>query len=401
MILVSKESCTGCAACYSACPFGAISMKADEEGFLHPLIDNQKCTNCGKCARSCPIINRFGKNSDNPDSGVLAFAAKSSDDSIRKASSSGGLFTEIAKSVLAHGGIVFGCTIEDGTLKAIHSFAETIEALGPLRRSKYVQSDIRDSFRNCRKFLDDGKCVLFVGTPCQIAGLYSYLGNRPDNLLTVDLFCHGVPSPSVFEKFKEELEKRGNSRLTSIAFRVKVSGEKWPVMEYGFEDPAKNCRENNYTTSFYKAFINDLCLRPCCHGCQFNGGRSGADMTIADFRGLEWERPDLCDETGVSALLVRSEKGKDVIRALTSIERHPVGYEQISANSRSYHNTARKVPKGRTWFMGHFRKMELSQCVALAISGGAWYRRLACGFSRELGKVSNKVRQIIRSFKIA
>lgn len=376
-------------------------MASDDDGFLYPLIDRQKCTNCGKCARSCPIINHFGKSAGDPDVGALAFAAKSSDDSVRKVSSSGGLFTEIAESVLSHGGIVFGCKIEEGTLKAIHSFVETIEALGPLRRSKYVQSDIRDSFRNCRKFLDDAKCVLFVGTPCQIAGLYSYLGNRPDNLITVDLFCHGVPSPSVFEKFKEELEKRANSRLTSIAFRVKVSGEKWPVMEYGFDDSTRNFRENNYATSFYKAFINDLCLRPCCHRCQFNGGRSGADITIADFRGLEWERPDLCDETGVSALLVRSEKGKDVIRALTSIDRHPVRYEQISANSRSYHNTSRKVPKGRAWFMGHFKEMELSRCVALAMSGGPWYRRLAYGFSRELDKVSNKVSQIIRSFRIA
>lgn len=387
--LAASRDCTGCSACHAACHIGAILMTQDGEGFLRPQIEVAKCVGCGRCVKACPVLGSVVPQTD-PDKTALSYAAKSIDEKTRMASSSGGLFHEIAKVVIADGGVVFGCRLEEGTLVAIHAYAETVDSLAPYRRSKYVQSDLRGSFRQCRDFLRIGKKVLFTGTPCQIAGLYGFLGERPENLLTVDLFCHGSPSPAVFEKSKSEIEARTDSRLTSIEFRKKVRGEKWPYVEYHFVNPAKDFRELHYSSPFYQAFINDLCLRPSCHRCRFNGGRSGADITIADFRGLEWERPDLLDETGVSAMIVRSEKAKMFISVLPSIVKTPVRYEQISGNSRSYHNSFRPIPPGRAWFMRKFQHMSLAQCVAMAKDGGVWHRRLAKRFLSKLQAIAKR-----------
>ena len=373
MPLLSKHNCcTGCSSCYVSCPVHAISMLPDKDGFLYPYVDESKCVECGYCTKACPIMNDAGNSLMNHDANVLSFAAKSIDESTRMASSSGGLFYEVAKHIIDVGGVVFGCRIESETLKVIHGRAERIAELPPFQRSKYVQSDMRDAFSDCKKMLDTGREVLFTGTPCQIAGLYAFLRTRPKNLLTIDLFCHGVPSPDVFEKMKDEVETAAGAKLLSLSFRVKEKGVKNPYVAYVFEDSTKNFKEKMYSTPFYQAFINDLCLRPSCHECKFNGGRSGADMTIADFWGLELECPDLCDTSGISALLVRSDRGKDVICQLDSILRYPVRYEQISLNSRSYNNYARKIPLGRSWFMNHFRKMGLARCVARSKAGGRW-----------------------------
>lgn len=353
-------------------------MVRDSEGFLRPRLDASKCVECGHCTKACPVLKDGPVGGDDPDRAVLSFAAKSADETVRLASSSGGLFYEMAKTVIGQGGVVFGCTLEAGSLQAVHAKAETLAELVPLQRSKYVQSDMRDAYPLCRDALAAGRRVLFVGTPCQIAGLYSFLGDNPENLLTCDLFCHGVPSPAVFEKAKEEIAARAGSELTDVAFRVKKKGEKNPYAQYGFEDSSKNFREPLYPSAYYQAFINDLCLRPSCHRCRFNGGRSGADLTIADFRGLEWERPDLLDESGISAMLARSGKGKAFIAGVSSIIKHSVRYEQISANSRSYHNAAREVPAGRSWFMRNYRRMDLAPCIGIAKAGGPRTARLFC-----------------------
>ena len=377
MMLASARVCTGCSACVSACMVGAVAMMPDRDGFMRPQVDAAKCVRCGKCTKACPALNRKKGDLDSSDTGALAFAAKSRDEETRMGSSSGGLFHEMAKSIFADGGVVFGCRLEKDTLRAVHSFAETVDELAPFRRSKYVQSDIGLSFRQCGDFLGKGRKVLFTGTPCQIAGLYGYLEENPGNLLTVDVFCHGVPSPAVFEKAKSEISDRAGARLVSIEFRKKIRGEKWPYVEYCFDDSSKNFMELHYPTPFYQAFINDLCLRPSCHRCLFNAGRSGADITIADFRNLALVRPDLCDDTGISAMIVRSDRGKAFVERLLSVERYDVRYEQIVSNSRSYRNVNRRVPLSRRWFLANYKRLGLERCVALSLRGGSWPRRQA------------------------
>ena len=191
-------------------------MVADHEGFLRPQIDASKCVQCHACERACPVLHP-----SEPDTSPTCYAARTKDDALRLASSSGGIFTELARPILAKGGVVFGCVWEKPALVAIHAKAETEDELAAMRGSKYVQSDLRDTYREAKAELQKGREVLFSGTPCQIAGLNKYLGKSYDNLLTVEIICHGVPSPAVFEKYKQELVKRFGATLVSIAFRNK------------------------------------------------------------------------------------------------------------------------------------------------------------------------------------
>ena len=195
-------NCTGCGACYSACPQQAISMVSDGEGFLVPKTNPQKCSECGKCDVACPL------NHKNPEKKPIAvYAAKHSNEETRLFSSSGGMFSAFAEKIIAENGVVFGAKFNEN-MEVVHSFTETIEGLADFRGSKYVQSNIGNSYIDAKRFLDSGRLVLFTGTPCQIAGLKSFLQKDYENLLTVDLICHGVPSPLIWKQYLESvLEK--------------------------------------------------------------------------------------------------------------------------------------------------------------------------------------------------
>lgn len=313
--LCANNLCCGCSACYAACPNAAITMRQDKEGFLHPHIDSEKCVNCKLCEKACPVLHRQESRQTQ-----AVYAAKAKDDALRMVSSSGGVFSLLARKVFEKGGIVYGAAIRARDLLVHHCAAENEEELAALRRSKYVQSDMENTYREVKGQLTADRLVMFSGTPCQIAGLRQFLGFEHENLLCVDVVCHAAPSPLAWEKY---LEKRTAALAQG---RVSARPEAW-IDARRISSRRKNCGWKRYSLSlrfandkeylgllgedvFLKGFLSELYNRPSCHACPFRECRSGSDLTIADYWDVRTRFPDMDDDTGTSLVLVNTEKGK-------------------------------------------------------------------------------------------
>ncbi len=295
-ILDDMKKCSGCSACYNICPQNAISMKENIEGFFEPFIDNKKCIECGICQTVCPIINR-PYETENPD--IYAFLA---DDEIRLKSSSGGAFSVFASEFVNHGGYVVGAAF-DSQFKVSHIIISDKKDMNKIRGSKYIQSYIGDIFKKVKVLLDDEHKVMFTGCPCQVAGLKNYLKHDYNNLLTVDLICHGVPSQKDFDSFISKYDK---NQIEKIQFRdfTNWNSNGFFMIRYknGNVEKSKGI-ENKYIMSFSK----NVFLRSSCHLCNFNKIPRVADISIGDF----WQVDKLLDDSkGTSAVLINSEKGK-------------------------------------------------------------------------------------------
>lgn len=324
-------------------------MVADEEGFLRPQVDAAKCVGCHRCEQVCPVLHP-----SEPDVSPTAYAAYTKDENLRRQSSSGGIFTELAKPIIECGGVVFGCVWERPQLVAIHAKAETLEALAEIRGSKYVQSDLRETFREAKTALLAERQVLFSGTPCQIAGLNAFLGKYYENLLTVEIICHGTPSPVVFDVCKTRLS-RAEKRITDIAFRRKNPW--WRQGYFVAECEGVVIRQEWYPENAYvKAFLSDLCLRPSCAWCQAKNGRSGADLTIADFWGIERVCPELDDNRGTSLVMVHSVRGREAWQQVSyGLNVREVPFEAALAGNPFYRSSV-PLSKGRRYFMKRYQK---------------------------------------------
>ena len=302
--ITDPAQCSGCGACASACPVRAISMEADRKGFLYPKADPSICVGCGKCEALCPISNAGGIRPETP----MAYGAWSAREEIRSGSSSGGAFTEIAAEVLRQGGIVFGAAFDED-LSVRHIGVETEADLEKLRGSKYVQSTIGTAYLDAKKHLTAGRIVLFTGTPCQIAGLYRFLGREYENLHTQDIICHGVPAPAVWRAYIEYLETAAASRMRTAGFRHK---------KYGWKNYSVRCSFSNGTSYvkrhsddlYMQSFHRDLCLRPSCYRCAFKTTARISDITLADFWGVEKVCPEIDDDRGVSLVILHSLRGR-------------------------------------------------------------------------------------------
>lgn len=287
-----------------ACPVGCIALVEDAEGFLFPEIDRIKCINCGKCRKVCPVLTATPKVEP-----VAGYAYRVNDDALLSRTSSGGFFTLLAEKVLREGGVVFGASFNK-CHEVVHAFVERIEDLDALRRSKYVQSRIGNSFEDCLKFLNEGRKVLFCGTPCQVKALNLFVGKKRDNLITVDFVCHGVPSPGVFRKYLAEICEKYRESLSDVKeinFREKIAG-----FAYGFSFTTKNKKytENPRENMFLKGFLSDLYLRQSCHHCSAKNFTSGSDYTMCDFWGIEKVLPSFPREgiSGVSQVFVTNDR---------------------------------------------------------------------------------------------
>ncbi|MEG1612253.1 MAG: Coenzyme F420 hydrogenase/dehydrogenase, beta subunit C-terminal domain, partial [Alistipes sp.] len=298
-----KQDCCGCWACVQRCPKQCITMQEDEEGFLYPHVDLNDCTRCGLCERVCPVLN-----TGEPRESLAVYAAKNRNEEVRMQSSSGGIFTPLAEAILNQKGVVFGAKF-DTDWKVIHGYTETKEGLAAFRGSKYVQSQMGICYQLAEEFLKAGRQVLFSGTPCQIAGLHRYLMRDYDNLLTVDVVCHGVPSPMIWREYlKFILRPQGDGKnsvlslseppvLTGISFRDKSTG--WKKFGFLARKSASKADQNTVflhetldKNLYMEGFLKNLYLRPSCYACAARKGKSGSDITIADYWGIPADMDD-------------------------------------------------------------------------------------------------------------
>lgn len=300
-------TCCGCTACYAICPKGAITMQEDSEGFKYPAIDKSKCIDCGLCCKVCPLENMYGNFGEDKTS----FACSAKDKNFAKQSSSGGVFAILANMYIKEQAVIYGAAFDDNW-NVCHIRADKKDELKRLYKSKYVQSDIGNTFRQVKSALDNGKKVLFAGTPCQVAGLKSYLQKDYLNLLAVDFICHGVPSPLVWQRYIDKLEQDLKSKIKEISFRDKKDGWK----NYYFKLSIVNgdvFYEKHGDNTYMKGFLKDLYLRPSCYDCKFKTLQRASDITLADFWGIEKIISDMNIDEGVSLCWASSEKGKRVL----------------------------------------------------------------------------------------
>lgn len=335
-----KSKCSGCHACMAACPKNCITMVRDQEGFLYPQVETGYCVDCGICEKACPVLTPLVKTNCPEKS---AYAAVSKDENIRRESSSGGMFTELAEFIIGQKGVVFGASFgEDFQVK--HIAVEHAENLGKLRGSKYVQSSIGSTYAEAKGYLEAGRQVLFTGTPCQIAGLHSYLKKEYNNLITADIICHGVPSPMVWEKYLREL-----GTPNAVSFRSKRRG--WRAYSVCIQTDKKRVCQSRYINPMIRVFLANLCLRPSCYTCAFKGENRTSDLTLADFWGVENVCPQLDDDKGTSLLILHTEKARELLQSVKeSVTLKEVEPERALKTNGSYYWSAGK-PEARESYM--------------------------------------------------
>lgn len=345
--ITDKSKCVGCNACVQKCPKQCIAMHEDEEGFLYPIVDENLCIDCHLCEKVCPVLNQ-----DEPRVPLACYAAKNPNEDIRMESSSGGIFTMLAEKVIDEGGVVFGAAF-NRKWQVAHSYTEDKKGLAAFRGSKYVQSLIGNTYKEAEKFLKEGRLVLFSGTPCQIAGLKKFLRKIYENLLTVDFICHGVPSPGVFRWYLQEevnnyaaRKGRKNSvsfpTITSIPKGDVMMPEGLSIMGIRFRDKCEGWKKFSFVlqlaeasaegkkntvsfssnlqkNAFIKGFLKDLYLRPSCYACPAKELKSGSDITIADFWGVQSVIKDFDDDKGTSLIIINTESGDKIVKSIDAI----------------------------------------------------------------------------------
>lgn len=302
--VLSKDICTGCSACMNICPHKCITMKNDNDGFVYPEVDEKVCVNCGLCRRICPVNNFINiQTQDFP----IAYAAYNNDSDVVEHSSSGGIFNAFAKEVINQNGIVYGAAF-NSDFGVEHIRVTTIEQLKLFRGSKYVQSNINNTYELAKSDLINGKKVLFSETPCQIAGFKQFIDKEYDNLLCIDIICHSVPSPKAWRTYLSQLEDKENQHITNVNFRDKRSSWK----KYYLCLELENGREILHTGNdnrFMQAFIQGLSTRESCYKCAFKGSNRGSDITLGDFWGVESVCPESFNERGTSLVIIQTSKG--------------------------------------------------------------------------------------------
>ncbi len=345
--ILEKNLCNGCSACALVCPKNCISMLSDDEGFLYPKIDKSLCINCGLCDKVCPVLTPqiIKQNKSN----IKAYAVTNKLNDVVLKSSSGGVFNAIATYVIRNGGVVVGAGFDDNFFVK-HKCVSDIKDLYELQGSKYVQSNIGNTYKEIKKLLDDGILVYFSGTPCQVGGLVSFVGKKYNNLITQDLICHGVPSPLVWKKYLEYIKSKHKAKIKSIFFRDKTKGWKTFSMKITFEDGAVY-RQTLKKNPYLRAFLKNLCLRPSCYDCSFKRLERVADITLADFWGVEKILPEYSVSDGVSLVLIHTEKGKELFENLgDDLNYITVNLEKSIKGNSSVNNSAAK-PIERDAFM--------------------------------------------------
>jgi len=324
MIAANRADCSGCAACANICPKNAINMTRDAEGFSYPKINPELCIKCGRCDATCPSLN-FTKNF--PDEFPKTFVATYDNDKILRHSSSGGIFTALSELVLNDGGIVFGAAF-DKNWRVYHTSAENFDELEKLRGSKYVQSQIGEVYRQVKEALKSRK-VLFSGTPCQCIGLKNFLGRDYDNLLTVDVICHGAPSPGLWENYIGELNDA--HEVKHVNFRSKRNGWGVSTIDINFADRGHMMIANSKHL-YGKLFLKDISDRPSCSACKSKFPNSKSDLTLGDAWGVQGFAPEMYDNRGTSVIFIHTPKGNDFFEQCNLIKKQVKFHAVVTRN---------------------------------------------------------------------
>lgn len=307
-----KKNCCGCTACAEICPKNCIRMKPDEEGFLYPSVDESQCIKCNACDAVCPIQNPVVEK----ETTQKAYLVQHRDESVRLDSAAGGAFTAIATVVLQKGGVVFGAAYDEN-FHVRHSYVETVDELKKFRNSKYVQSELGDSFRLVKDFLQKGRWVCFSGTPCQIEGLSKFLRKPYENLVLVDVVCHGIPSPLVWDKYLE-YQKRFFQKPDNIRFRDKFYGYKYSTMSI-IQDGKNVYHAGSQLDPMLRAFFTDTCDRPSCYACPFKKRYRVSDFTIWDCFSVYNFDKKLDDDKGTTRVLCHTQKAESIMQEVMKL----------------------------------------------------------------------------------
>ena len=379
--IINKKDCCGCNACVQRCPKQCITMHADNEGFLYPVVNTETCIDCGLCEKVCPVINQ-----EEPQEPIKVFAAYNKDEKIREQSSSGGIFTLLAEETIKKGGVVFGVKFNEDWMPEF-GYTETIEGITPFRGSKYVQAIVGNAYKEAENFLKQGREVLFSGTPCQIAGLKKYLRREYENLLAVDIICHGVPSPKVWDMYLKEtcskllkstpdekiqsvspMGETYKSCIEAVSFRSKITGwKKYSFLlklNYSTYD-GKNTgvfAETLDKNAFMRAFLSDTILRPSCYACPTKQGKSYSDITIADFWGINTIDPSFDDDKGCGLVFVNTAKGANAYSNLNLITKEKTFEEGIKYNS-AYYQSSHPHPNRAKFFKNLYKITNLQDYI--------------------------------------
>lgn len=286
-------------------------MKSDFEGFLYTNIDLNKCIDCGKCLKVCKNVRHY----EDPQ---LIYSCRNNDE-LRTRSSSGGVFSRLAEIVLAQSGLVCAVGYSDGCTECLHKIITNLDELDDLRRAKFVQSKKYDVFARLKKHLNDGKLILFCGTPCECGGLRQYLGREYKNLITCDLICGCVSSPDVYKRYIGFLMEKYNSKVISVNFKDKRLGWRGKAIAVGFENGIEyynSILDDDYCVSFHSRFN----IRPSCFNCKYRSFQRSADLTLGDFWAIEKYAPEYDDNKGTSFVLVNTSKGEEYMNKIEGME---------------------------------------------------------------------------------
>lgn len=367
--ICNKKDCTGCHACYNICPKKCIKMKTDDYGYLKPYINQELCINCGRCKKVCQSVNKIALNTP-----IDVYAAINKNAKDYKEATSGGIATIISKHIVSNNGVVYGAAVCDD-LNVRHIRAEKIEDIEKLKGSKYVQSEIGDSYAKIEADLKKNKEVLFIGTPCQVAGLYGFFGKKYDKLYTCDIVCHGTPP---YKYLKDHLVRLGVEEGTNLSFRN----------EYGYyleimKDDNIIYSKKNYYDIYCLAFLKGLIAYESCFKCGYASRKRIGDITLGDFLGFNDEKKFIVEhKNGLSMVMLNTEKGERIFRNLAdnmfyqkrSIEEAVSGNKQLRMPSKKHKNYDK--------FRDDYKKYGFEKAAKRAL----WKERIAYAIIDRIGK---------------
>lgn len=339
-LFTEKKHCCGCAACMNICPKKAITMKTDDDGFMYPQIDTKLCVKCGLCTKVCA----FQKETVKGKEPIACFAAINKNEESLIESASGGVFAALASYIIQRGGVVYGCSYDDDMMPH-HIGIDNIKDIKKLQGSKYVQSTIDFTFLQVKRDLMEGKKVLFTGTPCQVAGLKSFLGKGYDNLITADIICHGVPNAAFFKGYISYLEDKLGGKIIDFRFRDKSRG--WGLMGkavYKKNNKVKHKLIHPVTSYYYSYFLKGDIYRENCYECKYACSHREGDFTLGDYWGVQKFHPELEVKKGVSVLLINSRKAMDIKEELSEY----INLTESSFNKAREKNDQLKEPAAKS-----------------------------------------------------